>query len=178
MKQQIMATLLLASLALAGCSGTGTVIPGKTQHVNQSFEDFADSYASPGDVGDGIVYKFSGFDKILGATYHVSVRKSRFWTWCIADGYKFTDRGDLALGTRLRKLYPGETITDATVCGDGKGGFYGYAYFNTKHKTAFMKAGVLNPKVIVDFWPGEGKQRDFWEKGKEPLDMWPEAAKK
>ncbi len=166
------------SLVVTGCASTGTIVPGETQHIRQSFEAFADSYATPNDKGDAIVYKFSGFDRILGETYHLGVRHARFRMWCSANGYKTTENGDTALGSRLRKLYPSDTITDAAVCGDGKGGFYGYAYFNNRKQTAFLKAGILNPKVIVDFWPEKGNPRDFWEQGKEPLDMWPEAAKK
>lgn len=169
MIKNVVAILSLAGLLVA-CGGETNVKPdsnGSTASAANTFEAFADGYASPGDTGDSVVYKFASYSKMM-ETYHVEARQGRFFKWCssTSNGYKFSENGDLALRQQLRKLYPGETIKNDFLCGDGKGGFYGFAHFASRDKTAFMKAGALNSKVAIDFWPEDGNPQDFWPDAK------------
>lgn len=158
--------IMLASLSilLAACGGGATVKPDTevaTGNNTNTFEGFVNGYAAPTDSGDSKVYKFTSYSKVM-ESYHVGVRQARFIGWCSDSHHKFSQNGSLALREQLRKLYPGETIRDGIMCGDGKGGFYGFAHFVTKGKIAFLKAGALNPQVAIDFWPEDGNPEQFW----------------
>lgn len=155
--------VLLASTLVACGSGT-TVKPdaeGATGSNANTFEGFVSKYATPTDKGDNTVYKFVPYSKMM-KTYNVGVQQARFIGWCSDNHHKFSDNGDLALREQLRKLYPGEVIKDGVICGDGNGGFYGFADFDTRNMTAFIKAGALK----LDFWPEDGNPQAFWPNAK------------
>lgn len=167
MIKNVVAILSLTGFLVA-CGGEVNVKPnddGSIASAANTFEAFVDSYASPSDKGDSVVYKFASYPAIM-KTYHTGVRDSRFSMWCIDKGYKITDTGALALRGVLRKHYPGESISGGTLCGDGKGGFYSMIVFDSRNSTAFIKAGVLNPIVPLDFWPENNRPQDFWPDAK------------
>lgn len=152
--------IILASLSftLIACGGGTTVKPDSEGAIgNNTFEHFVSNYAAQKDAGDNTVYKFAPYSKMM-KTYNVGVQQARFIKWCSTNSYPFSDNGDMALKQELRKRYPSDTITDGVMCGDGKGGFYGFANFETRNMTAFIKAGALN----LDFWPEDDKPEQFW----------------
>ena len=158
MKKLILLTSL--SILLAACGSGATVKPdaeGATGNNTNTFDGFVSNYAAPADSGDSTVYKFVPYSKMM-KTYNVGVQQARFIKWCSSNTYPFSENGDMALKQELRKRYPTDTITDGVMCGDGKGGFYGFANFDNRNMTAFIKAGSLN----LDFWPEDEKPELFW----------------
>jgi hypothetical protein len=155
--------LAALSILLTACGGGANVKPDTASTTSKigSFEQFADSYAAKNDTGDGTVYKFARYSKVM-ETYHTTARQSLFINWCVDNNYKITEKGGLALWSKLRELYPKETISDRVLCGDGQGGFYSIVVFNSRNATAFVKAGTLNPKIPLDFWPENNRPQDFW----------------
>lgn len=167
MIKNVVAVLSLTSFLVA-CGGETNVKPDgeeSTASAANTFEALVDSYASSDDKGDGMVYKFTSYSKIM-ETYHTGARYGRFTRWCSQHNYKFDRNGDMALSQQLNKAYPGEVIRDQVICGDGQGGFYGFAVFPNRNATAYVKAGTLNPAVKIDFWPVDGKPSDFWPDAK------------
>lgn len=162
--------IVLASLSmiLTACGGSGNIKQDDATPFNTgstTFEQFVAGYSTTSDKGDAVVYKFSGYSKPM-ATFHTGTRKARFIKWCVDNDYKFSDNGNMALWKQLNAAYPGETIQREIMCGDGQGGFYGFAVFPDRNATAFLKAGTLNQKVPIDFWPEKGNHKDFWPESK------------
>ena len=153
--------LSILAFSLSACATTEVKEGPSSENARNTFESFVANYAKPSDTGDGTIYKFIAYSPMM-KTYDVGVQSARFFKWCSANGYKFSENGDLALRTKLRSLYPTESIKEGFVCGDGQGGFYGFAHFAGRNQTAFLKAGSLNSRVAIDFWPEKGNPQDFW----------------